>query len=199
MQANHRPPVAVVGAGAVGCYFGGMLARSGVRVTLIGREPHMGAMARDGLLLDGLRVNQRIPIAATTNIAEGVRDAGVVLFCVKTVATETAARALQPFLAPNTVILSFQNGVDNVDRIYSAMQSRAVPVAVYVAGMAPRARSRAPRRYVRTGRGPLPDRGRHRHRAVDQDGDELRLQRHFGAHARPIWPDRRVRAGARSQ
>ncbi len=150
MQANHRPPVAVVGAGAVGCYFGGMLARSGVRVTLIGREPHMGAMARDGLLLDGLRVNQRIPIAATTNIAEGVRDAGVVLFCVKTVATETAARALQPFLAPNTVILSFQNGVDNVDRIYSAMQSRAVPVAVYVA-----AEMTAPGRVTHSGRGDL--------------------------------------------
>ena len=77
---DHWPPVAVVGAGAVGCYFGAMLARSGVRVKLIGRAPHVEAISRDGLLLDGLRVHERIPIAATTSIAEGVRDAGVSSF-----------------------------------------------------------------------------------------------------------------------
>ena len=129
---DHWPRVAVVGAGAVGCYFGGMLARSGVRVTLTGRAPHVDAIARDGLLLDGLRVCERIPMAATTSIAEGLRDAGVVLFCVKTVSTESAAREMQPFLAPKATILSFQNGVDNVDRIYSAIQAQAVPTAVYV-------------------------------------------------------------------
>jgi 2-dehydropantoate 2-reductase len=116
---SSGPTVAVVGAGAVGCYFGGMLARAGVRVTLIGRAPHMEAIAREGLLLDGLRFHERIPIAATTSLEEGLRDAGVILFCVKTVSTESAARELQPFLAPDAAILSFQNGVDNVDRIHS--------------------------------------------------------------------------------
>ena len=71
-----------------------MLARSGVRVKLVGRAPHVEAIARGGLLLDGLRVCERIPIAATTSIAEGVRDAGVILFCVKTVSTESAAREM---------------------------------------------------------------------------------------------------------
>jgi 2-dehydropantoate 2-reductase len=42
---------------------------------------------------------------------------GVVLFCVKRVSTESAAREMQPVLAPNTTILSFQNGIDNPDRI----------------------------------------------------------------------------------
>lgn len=144
------PRVAVVGAGAVGCYFGGMLARSGVRVTLTGRAPHVEAIARDGLLLDGLRVHERIPMAATTNVAEGVRDAGVVLFCVKTVSTESAAREMQPFLAPNATILSFQNGVDNADRIYSAIQAHAVPTAVYVG-----AEMTAPGCVTHTGRGDL--------------------------------------------
>src|ERR1035441_8582325 len=92
---DHWPPVAVVGAGAVGCYFRAMLARAGVRVKLVGRALHVEAVARDGLLLDGLRVHERIPIAATTSIAEGVRDAGVILFCVKTVSTESAAREMQ--------------------------------------------------------------------------------------------------------
>jgi 2-dehydropantoate 2-reductase len=64
MQADQWPVVAIVGAGAVGCYFGGMLAGSGVRVTLIGRARHMETIARDGLLLEGLRVHERIPLAA---------------------------------------------------------------------------------------------------------------------------------------
>src|ERR1039458_4153555 len=98
MQANQWPSVAVVGAGAVGCYFGGMLARSGVLVTLIGRAPQMEAIARDGLQIDGVRVSERIPIASATSIEEGVRDAAVILFCVKTVSTEIAARELRPFL-----------------------------------------------------------------------------------------------------
>ena len=142
--------MAVVGAGAVGCYFGAMLARSGARVRLIGRAPHVEAISRDGLLLDGVRVNERIPVAATTSIAEGLRDAGVVIFCVKTVSTESAAREIQPFLAPNTTILSFQNGVDNSDRIHSAIQAHVVPTAVYVA-----AEMTAPGCVTHTGRGDL--------------------------------------------
>ncbi len=147
---NPWPRVAVVGAGAVGCYFGAMLARSGVRVQLVGRAPHVEAIARDGLLLDGLRVHERIPIAATTSLAEGMRDAGVVLFCVKTVSTESAAREMQPFLAPDTTILSLQNGVDNPDRIHSAIQAYAVPAVVYVA-----AEMTAPGRVTHSGRGDL--------------------------------------------
>jgi 2-dehydropantoate 2-reductase len=151
MQAtDDRPLVAVVGAGAVGCYFGAMLARSGVRVRLIGRAPHVEAISRDGLLIDGVRVHERIPVAATTNIAEGLRDAGVIIICVKTVSTESAAREIQPFLAPNTTILSFQNGVDNPDRIHSAIQAHAVPTAVYVA-----AEMTAPGCVTHTGRGDL--------------------------------------------
>ncbi len=149
-STNHWPPVAVVGAGAVGCYFGAMLARSGVRVKLVGRAPHVEAIARDGLLLDGVRVHERIPIAATTSIEEGVRDAGVVLFCVKTVSTESAAREMQPFLAPDTAILSLQNGVDNADRIQSAIQAHTVPTVVYVA-----AEMTAPGCVTHAGRGDL--------------------------------------------
>ena len=126
------------------------MARSGVRVKLVGRAPHVGAIARGGLLLDGLRVHERIPIAATTSIAEGVFDAGVILFCVKTVSTESAAREMQPFLAPNTTILSFQNGIDNPDRIHSAIRRHAVPAAVCVA-----AKMTAPGCVTHTGRGDL--------------------------------------------
>ena len=51
MTIGIGSPVAVVGAGAIGCYFGGMLARAGANVTLIGRRAHVDAIKRDGLLL----------------------------------------------------------------------------------------------------------------------------------------------------
>lgn len=146
---TEGPGVAVVGAGAVGCYFGGMLARAGTGVTLIGRGAHMEAIARDGLRLDGLHVRERIPVAASTDLAT-VRGAGVVLFCVKCVDTETAAREMQPFLSPDAAVLSLQNGVDNADRIFSATGIRAIPVAVYVA-----AAMTAPGQVTHTGRGDL--------------------------------------------
>ena len=145
-----RPPVAVVGAGAVGCYFGGMLARRGVRVKLVGRAPHVEAIRRDGLWIEGLRFQERVAMAATTSVAEGVHDAGIVLFCVKTVSTELAAREMQHFLAPDTTILTLQNGVDNPDRIHAAIRAHAVPAAVYVA-----AEMTAPGCVTHTGRGDL--------------------------------------------
>ncbi|MGD1069097.1 MAG: 2-dehydropantoate 2-reductase [Bryobacteraceae bacterium] len=132
MQDSGRLPVAVVGAGAVGCYFGGMLARSGVPVTLIGRQPHVAAIARDGLLLETLRFREPVKVAAMTEIG-AVRDARVVLFCVKTIDTEAAARELQPHLRSGSVVISLQNGVDNTARIYSAAKIEAIPAVVYVA------------------------------------------------------------------
>jgi len=150
MLNSMSPTIAVAGAGAVGCYFGGMLARSGARVTLIGRQPHVDAIAREGLRIDGVRVQERIPVRATTSLEEGVRDAGVVLFSVKTVRTESAARELTPFLKPGAIVLSLQNGVDNVDRIYAATGRRAIPAVVYVA-----VEMTAPGVVTHTGRGDL--------------------------------------------
>lgn len=123
--------VAVFGAGAVGCYFGGMLARAGTPVTLIGRERHVRAIEKDGLYLDGVRIKEHIKIGASTDIA-AARDADLVLFSVKTVDTEAAATLLAPHLRENAVVLSLQNGIDNVERIRRATGIGAVPSVVYV-------------------------------------------------------------------
>lgn len=97
--------VAVVGAGAVGCYYGGMLARAGCPVTLIGRPPHVQAIGRDGLLLETLAFTERVRVPASTDIA-AARGAGLVLLCVKSPDTETAAKALSAQLAPQAIVLS---------------------------------------------------------------------------------------------
>jgi 2-dehydropantoate 2-reductase len=126
------PATAVVGAGAVGCYFGGMLARAGVPVTLIGRAPHVDAINRDGLLIQGLQIHERIAVRASTDLAS-VRNTRLVLFCVKTTDTEATARALAQHLNGASVVVSMQNGVDNTERIRAASGIRALAAVVYVA------------------------------------------------------------------
>jgi 2-dehydropantoate 2-reductase len=125
--------VAVMGAGAVGCYFGGMLARAGHDVTLIARPQHVEAIRRDGLRMDTKTFDEQVRVNAVTQ-ASGAQGADLVLFCVKSMATEEAGRELKPFLRPDTLVLCLQNGVDNAERLRTALPEHAVAAAVvYVA------------------------------------------------------------------
>jgi 2-dehydropantoate 2-reductase len=146
MRSEH---VAVVGAGAVGCYFGGMLARAGVPVTLIGRATHIEAVQRDGIFLERADFQEYVRVDARLE-ASAVNKASIVLLSVKTVDTETAATAIAPNLQESAVLVSFQNGVDNVERIRRATGIRAMPAAVYVA-----ASMTGPGRVKHAGRGDL--------------------------------------------
>jgi 2-dehydropantoate 2-reductase len=134
MSLTNEPlsPVAVVGAGALGCLFGGLLARAGAAVTLIGRPQHVAAIRRDGLRFDSRGEQSIIPVAATEDIA-GVRGARLVLFCVKSSDTDDAARAMAPHLGRDAVVVSLQNGVDNVERIGALVPNLVLPGLVYVA------------------------------------------------------------------
>ena len=127
----NRPRIAVMGGGAVGCYYGGMLARAGADVTLIGRAQHVEVINRDGLDLDTLTFRERVKMRASTAVAD-VAGADVVLFCVKSLDTEDAARALLPHLSPNALIMALQNGVDNPQRIAAVLKNPLVPAVVYV-------------------------------------------------------------------
>ena len=124
--------IAVMGAGAVGCYFGAMLARAGNLVTLIGRSQHVEAVRRHGLLLEHRDFRDHVQVSATTD-AVGVVDADIVLFCVKSADTEVAGRLIAPPLKHGAVVLCLQNGVDNADRLQTTIDQTAVPAIVYVA------------------------------------------------------------------
>jgi 2-dehydropantoate 2-reductase len=132
VESRTNPHIVVVGAGAVGCYFGGMLAKAGEHVTLIGRPEHVGAIVRDGLVIERGSGEERIPVAASSEIA-AVADADVALVTAKSVDTEDVARALVPHLRPSSLVVSLQNGVDNVERIHAASGMHAAASVVYVA------------------------------------------------------------------
>lgn len=124
--------LAVMGAGAVGCYFGAMLARGGHDVTLIARPQHVEAVRQRGLIFESRNFTGHIPMQATTE-ASGVAGADVVLFCVKSPDTESAGHAIKPHLKPDAVILCLQNGVDNAERLQAVTGRSAIPAVVYVA------------------------------------------------------------------
>lgn len=125
--------VAVMGAGAVGCYYGGMLARAGCDVTLIGRAGLVDAVRDGGLHLDTQSFQARVPIAAA-NDAAAAQGADIVLLCVKAADTASAGMALAPHLAAGTTVFCLQNGVDNAARVRSALpDASVVPAVVYVA------------------------------------------------------------------
>ena len=124
--------IAVMGAGSVGCYFGGMLARAGHDVTLIARAVHVQAICRDGLLLDTQTFCEHVQVRADSE-ADSVRHAELVLFCVKSIDTATAAASIAPHLADGATVLSLQNGIDNAQRLESVLRQQVLPTVVYVA------------------------------------------------------------------
>ena len=136
MGRSHWPSVAVVGAGAVGGYFGGLLADAGAPVTMIGRQRFVDAVKSHGLVLDTLHFRNRVHLEATTNL-DRVRCADLILLCVKTTDTTATAIELAPCLSPHATVVSLQNGVDNVERIRAAASIDALPAAVYVAASVP--------------------------------------------------------------
>ena len=127
--------IAVVGAGAVGGFFGALLARAGHRVTLIARQAQVDAVRRSGLRLDmGGRV-ESIALDASTDLA-AVRGADLVLVSVKSTDTESVARDLALHLL-DALVLSLQNGVENAPILARRVRALVVPAVVYVATAAP--------------------------------------------------------------
>ena len=149
MPEKGWPRIAVVGAGAVGCYFGGRLARAGAPVTLIGRAQRVEAINRDGLFIDSIHFKERISVSASTEL-DAARDAELVLFSVKTVDTEDTAKLLAPYLSPETNVVSLQNGVDNAERMDFAAGIQAISAVVYIA-----AEMSGPGQVKHSGRGDL--------------------------------------------
>ena len=124
--------VAVLGAGAVGCFYGGMLARAGHKVTFIGRPVHVEALRKSGLHFEGLKFDEHIPVEASTE-ASAVRGSRLVLFCVKSTDTDEAAAQIAPHLDADAVVVNLQNGVDNTERLQARVSQSVITAAVYVA------------------------------------------------------------------
>jgi len=121
-----------MGAGAVGCYYGGMLARAGHDVVLIGRPVHVEAVQRNGLRLQTTTFDAHVRVSASSE-SGAVEDAQLVLFCVKSDDTESAGKELSAHLDKSALLLTLQNGVDNADRLRTVVPQEVAAAVVYVA------------------------------------------------------------------
>lgn len=134
-DSNGGLKIAVYGAGAVGCYLGGLLAHAGAKVTLIGRTNVLSAIRTDGLTLTTYRPmritvpSDRVVLATEPSAA---KDADLILVTVKSAATPTVAEELATVAKPGAVILSFQNGIHNAEVL-----RKRLPEHIVLAGMVP--------------------------------------------------------------
>jgi len=129
-----------MGAGGLGGYFGARLARGGHDVHFIARGAHLAAIGAAGLRVRSVRGDfelprERVPV---TDDPSFIGPCQVVLFTVKSYDTDAAAQRLHPLLAPETAVISLQNGIDNEDKLAARIGAEHVVggVAFIFAGIA---------------------------------------------------------------
>jgi 2-dehydropantoate 2-reductase len=113
--------IAIMGAGAVGGYFGGLLSRAGHKVTFIARGAHLAAMREHGLVLDTPKGRLVVDQACCVEHPSEAVPCDVVLFAVKAYDIEAAAAPLKPLVDGGACVVSVLNGVDHQDRIASVL------------------------------------------------------------------------------
>ncbi|MEM7030478.1 MAG: ketopantoate reductase family protein [Chloroflexota bacterium] len=117
MTDTWKPTIAVIGAGAMGCLFGGLLSEGGLKVTLIDIwQAHVDTINRDGLRLIGYGGDRYVPITATVD-PKNVKPVDVVLVQCKAAFTTEAIQNAKHIFRADTVAISFQNGLGNEEII----------------------------------------------------------------------------------
>ena len=124
--------LAVMGAGAVGGYFGSLLARSGNGVTLIARGAHLESIRAGGLRVRSQGGDFTVKVDATDYPAD-VGHVDLVIFSVKTYQNAAAIPAMMPLVSEDTSILTLQNGVEaHAELARAAGPGRVLPGAAYI-------------------------------------------------------------------
>ena len=131
-MSDSLPKIVVIGAGAVGCYFGGMMAKGGFPVTFIARENQLEKFKHEGLEIVWADRRETVYIEATTNY-ETLKDCSYVFISVKTQSTLLTAQEISPYLKSNAVIISLQNGIDNVHLLKQHISQNCFAGMVYAA------------------------------------------------------------------
>lgn len=124
--------IAVLGAGAVGGYFGAVLARAGNPVVMIARGENLQAMREHGLRVQSHWGKFEAPVMATDD-PRAVGEVDLVLYCVKTYQNGDALPLLRPMVGYDTLVITVQNGVDSYADVAQTLErDNVLPGAVYI-------------------------------------------------------------------
>lgn len=136
-MAEGEVRIVIAGAGSIGLYVGGCLALAGKSVTFLGRRRIVEALKRDGLTVTDLEGRSRKlatnAMQATDDHAAALRDAALILVCVKSGGTVEMAQSIDKYAPERSAIVSLQNGVENGGRIQTTIR-KPHPV---ISGMLP--------------------------------------------------------------
>jgi 2-dehydropantoate 2-reductase len=124
--------IGVVGTGAVGGYFGGLLKKAGNDVVFLSRGKSLERMQEKGLKIE-CEVEDFTIDGIFTDHYQAFSDMDLLLFCVKATDTCDIAIKLQPVLKESCLIMTLQNGVDNEEILSSIFgDSRILSAAAYI-------------------------------------------------------------------
>lgn len=125
--------IAILGAGAIGSLFGALLWESGEDVVLIGRKRHVDAIKSRGLKVSGISGERIVkPKAVTTTQEVGKVD--LIIISVKSYDTEQAAKDALNMIHHNTVVLTIQNGLGNIEKLCEIIGEKHVVGGVTMQG-----------------------------------------------------------------
>lgn len=113
--------IAIMGAGGVGGYYGGLLAAAGQEVNFIARGAHLEAIRDKGLQIKSVHGDFTVSPAKVTDRPGDIGPVELVIVATKTYHTDEAAQAVKPLIGANTVVISLQNGIDAAERIGSVV------------------------------------------------------------------------------
>jgi 2-dehydropantoate 2-reductase len=129
--------LAVMGAGAVGGYFGARLAAAGDEVHFVARGAQLEALVANGIQLKSAIGDLHLQRVQATADPATVGSVDVVIFTVKQFDTAPAALACKTLLGENTTVITLQNGMDAKDRLGKILgRDRVIPGAAYIANAA---------------------------------------------------------------
>jgi 2-dehydropantoate 2-reductase len=124
--------IVILGAGAIGSLFGGLLSKKN-NVTLVGRKPHVQAISKNGLKITG-KTQLNVRISAEESISKIGFAPDLLILTVKSYDTENAIKEAKSIIGANTVILSLQNGLDNIDTMEKVVSRKKIIAGVTMYG-----------------------------------------------------------------
>ncbi len=115
-KGEFKMKIGVMGTGGVGGYFGALLAKAGQDIHFVARGKHLQVIEEEGLRIISNGKTFTVNIHATSEPHE-IGPVDLLLFCVKSYDTESAARLIEPMIEESTIILTIQNGIDNIEKL----------------------------------------------------------------------------------
>jgi 2-dehydropantoate 2-reductase len=107
--------IVILGAGAIGSLFGAFLSKKN-DVLLIGRSSHVNAINQNGLTIEG-KTQLNVKIRAVDSVNKISFSPDLLIITVKSYDTESAIKEVKSNIGDNTIVMSLQNGLDNLEKI----------------------------------------------------------------------------------